>query len=306
MLKFWLMNSVFWESNWLFFFFFFPLLWQKPASVRPVLLMLLMLTICPSKSEHWWRNIKAIVICCSMAQPVRMIFTTLPKSSLTFRSLPLLSAGINPSSAQFAGFFWGEEVVSSVLCFFRTDTCLFRLYFCISRVTLYVCINWWGGASAQFLACVFVLRVIFLKKIYQWSYIYFKKLIVKLFFVLVIFEGITVIVIKSAHCGTFFCCVSVRWWGWMGGAETFHRCYLISLFYFPDYRWMIEWLSPGCCLHSVFLFFLFFCKSHENTAHSHVTKKQTIFHVRDVLECKTWIPPTTLFLWFILESVLMN
>lgn len=52
-----------------------------------------------------------------MAQPVRMIFTTLPKSSLTFRSLPLLSAGINPSSAQFAGFFWGEEVVSSVLFF---------------------------------------------------------------------------------------------------------------------------------------------------------------------------------------------
>lgn len=49
---------------------------------------------------------------------------------------------------------------------------------------------------------------------------------------------------------------------------------LLDLFYFPDSRWMIEWLSSGCCLPSV-IFFFFFCKSHENTAHSHVTKKQS-------------------------------
>lgn len=45
-----------------------------------------------------------------------------------------------------------------------------------------------GCCSAQF-PVRFALRVFFLKKFYQWSYIYLHHLIVKYVFVLVIFEG---------------------------------------------------------------------------------------------------------------------
>lgn len=65
------------------------------------------------------------------------------------------------------------------------------VFFYISRVTLYVCIDWRGGASAQFLACVFVRFFFFFFEENLWSYIYFKKFIVNLSFVLVIFEGIS-------------------------------------------------------------------------------------------------------------------
>lgn len=60
--------------------------------------------------------------------------------------------------------------------------------------------------------------------------------------------------------------------------------------------WMIEsWLLLSQC----FLFFL----NPMRTLHTVMSQKKPIFHVRDVLECKTWIPPTTLFLWLLFWKV---
>lgn len=78
---------------------------------------------------------------------------------------------------------WGGGGLFLQFYFFQTDTCLFKLYFCISGVTLYVCVDWRGGASARFLACVFALRVIFFEENLSMElYLFKKKLIVKLFF----------------------------------------------------------------------------------------------------------------------------
>lgn len=123
------------------------------------------------------------------------------------------------------------------------DTCLFKWYFCISRVTVYVCANWGEGASARFLAWEFALRVIFLKKFYQWSYIY----------------------LKTFDCETFFCpgdiwrynsryekrslwdllcCISLRWDGVGGwGRLNDFICYLISYFNFLIFDdWLNDWV----------------------------------------------------------------
>lgn len=107
-----------------------------------------------------------------------------------------------------------------------------------------------GGGSA--LVWEFALRVIFLKKFYQWSYIYLKHLIVKHVFVLVIFEG-KCYKKKSGQYGTFLCHVFLG----REGDWTFQPRYLIFLSLILN-----EWMSESS---SVLPFQIF----HENTAHHH-------------------------------------
>lgn len=93
-----------------------------------------------------------------------------------------------------------------------------------------------GRGSVQFLAWEFALRVIFLKKFYQWSYIYLKRLIVKHVFVLVIFEGKRLKKVDSM--GPFMSHLP-----WAGkGTELFNPVtWFLFLFFFSlSWSWMNE------------------------------------------------------------------
>lgn len=134
------------------------------------------------------------------------------------------------------------------------------------------------GVPAQFLVWEFALRVIFLKKFYQWSYIYLKHFDCEtcfFFFVLVIFEGYKKQ--KWTNVGPFY----VTSFTGREGDWTFQPCYF--WFSFSNPGWMDEWAresSFGVALSRIF---------HEKHCTPSLSLKK-IFHVRDVWECKTWIP----------------
>lgn len=140
------------------------------------------------------------------------------------------------------------------------------------------------GVSAQFLVWEFALRVIFLKKFYQWSYIYLKHLIVKHVFCPGDIWRQTLLKKKkkkkSGQYGTFLCHIFLG----REGDWTFQPHYFIIIF-FPDPEWVL--LSVALpdfpwkhCTPSLSL-----------------KKKSSTW---DVLECKTWIPPLYTPFWQIL------
>lgn len=69
-------------------------------------------------------------------------------------------------------------------------------------------------------------------------------------------------------------------------------------YYFLSWSWMNEWVLLGVALPD-------FPWKHCTPS---LSLKKKIFHVRDVLECKTWIPPlyTPFLANFVLESGFMN
>lgn len=104
-------------------------------------------------------------------------------------------------------------------------------------------------------------------------------------FVLVIFEG-KHYKKKSGDCGTFVASFSFLFSLAQGGGLNISSLLLDYLFFLLSWSWMIEWVSPPRCCPSSFF----------STRTLHTVTVAEIFHVRDVLECKTWIPPTPLTL----------
>lgn len=97
---------------------------------------------------------------------------------------------------------------------------------------------------------------------------------------------------KSGDCGTFMLHLSF----FCPGGRTEHFIpvtWLLVLFL--SWSWMIEWVSPPHC-----------CPSSFSTKTLHTVIVAKIFHVRDVLECKTWIPPPLTLVNFIPENGFMN
>lgn len=131
-----------------------------------------------------------------------------------------------------------------------------------------------GGGPAQFLVRV-CSKGYFLKKFYQWSYIYLKHLIVKHVFVLVIFEG------KCFDNVGPLCRISLD---------------VVPLFIFnfsSSFLILNEWMSEWVLTFAL-----------PDFPQKHCTPLLSLkSSMWGVPECKTWIQP---LLGFILESGFMN
>lgn len=96
-----------------------------------------------------------------------------------------------------------------------------------------------------------------------------------------------------------------KWWLWDLSVASFFffarggglniSSLLLDYLFFLSWSWMIEWVSPPRC-----------CPSSFSTKTLHTVIVAKIFHVRDVLECKTWIPPPITLVNFIPENGFMN
>lgn len=185
---------------------------------------------------------------CSTSHPCQSVSETRMKTKYLFTK-------VCSSSVVWHLFItWYESLQSVLLCWFlNTHLSFFNGIFTSAGFTVCVSGSGVGGVSAQFLVWEFALRVIFLKKFYQWSYIYLKHLIVKHVFVLVIFEG------KRNGKGTMWDLYVSHVWA--GGDWTFHPQYLI--FHFSFLSFFSSLILNESSSRLPFQIF------HENAAHHH-------------------------------------
>lgn len=177
---------------------------------------------------------------------------------------------------------WFKSLQSVLVCWFLTDTCL--VSFAPAGYSG-MCVLGSGrdgaggdGVSAQFLVWEFALRVIFLKKFYQWSYIYLKTFDCETCFLS--WWYLKAKKRKSGQYGTFLCHIFLGQGGGLNISTPLLDDSLIP--------WMNEWVLLGVALPD-------FPWKHCTPS---LSQKKKIFHVRDVSECKTWISPLyTPFFW---------